>query len=199
MNPKTHISAIDKKEKYNAILKEFIQVMIFVAFLGGIALWILKDYQKSHSLYHCDAEQVEDWFGEPHFIKDGHVFAGGAYQSAAFARSGNYSMKLDASQAYGFDIDFESLRGNEIVAISVWRYAEASNKQAGQLIASIPGYLYEASFETTETDANGWQKIDLWFQLDARAEHKSMKIFCWNPSENAVWFDDLRIELIRNP
>ena len=199
MNAEAPISTSEKKAKYNAILKEFIQVMLFLAFLGGMTLWFLKDYQKSRKVYICDAEQVELWFGKKQFVSGKSVFSGGNLQSNLWAHSGKNSIQLDASNPFGFEITFETLRGNEIVAISVWRYAEGRNLQDGQLLASIPGHFYEAAVEAKEFDENGWQRLELWFRLNASVTNKNLKIYCWNPTERKVWFDDLRIEMIRNP
>ena len=185
----------ERKAKFQEIRNELLQVLWVLAILSGLAFWYLNQHAASRTTILCDAEKTAMRYGKEHFIANGYLFDGAEFRSHAQSRSGKSSMRLAGDNPFGFSLEWRELTGTETFLISVWRFQADPVKQDGQLVATISGHLYESSFEAVETDSDGWEKLELWFELSCELEHKPIRIYCWNPSGEEVYFDDLQIDV----
>jgi hypothetical protein len=140
--------------------------------------------------YRCSAEQVSA--DSLYFINENqHRFENGQTQSNAFARSGNYSCKLDQSSPFGMTMRVNDLKAGESFRISVWRKS-TENPDAGAIIVSAENY-YNKEFKRTEKDQNGWEKIEKEVFISSDLEGKELGIYLYHRGHEAVWFDDFAV------
>ncbi|MEM9921621.1 MAG: CotH kinase family protein [Bacteroidota bacterium] len=144
---------------------------------------------------HCNAELVSD---SSEFLQDGFVFNAGEKQSKDRAFSGQFSCKVDSGQGlqFGFGYDFGPYEAGDLYRATVWRYQEQGSRE-GYLVASAEG---EGGFYFSENLAsevkNGWEKIQLSFQLPLTKEVENVKVYVYTSGRQTTYFDDLTIEKI---
>lgn len=191
------LSPQEKREKFFAIRREFGQVILFLAMLTAGFFYFIQDYRSQNFSIQTGAENIEMYQGKPHFQSGGFMFAGAECQSDEMAHSGDYSLKLDPERPYGFQMDLEGLWGNEEVVLQLWRYSPNDEGKGASVVAEVRGIAYHMQQQSIQTTEDGWELMEIRFALDCRAENKSLRVYCWNPTQTAVYFDDLNIQIKR--
>ncbi|MEM6964847.1 MAG: hypothetical protein AAF573_08790 [Bacteroidota bacterium] len=186
-----------QRQKFFRLLWQFGRDFLFVGLTILAGLWQLGILEKSNDHLACNAEQTVRQDKADFFYQDGNYFSTGNRQSSDVAFEGKYSLKLDGEVPFGFDMDYEYLRGDENVVAWVWRFAEGDWKSNGRIIAVIDGKLWKASDEVVETKDNGWEKIQFTFDVPNFSQNEILNIYCWNSGRKPIYFDDLHIVLQR--
>jgi len=144
--------------------------------------------------YACDAEQKDS--SNINFVNvNGQLFEGGIYQNVDFAKSGNYSVKLQKDQ-FGFTCSLSEVQKGEHYQVEVWRYMNGNNNSALVIQSINEGEFYLNSSSVTAQDGN-WEKLTLNFNVPDNLHNKDVKIYCWNfDNTKTTFFDDLVIKRI---
>ena len=134
-------------------------VIVWVVFL--LSLSVRKLYHRYYidpifeelSLY-CGAESVID----QKFLKTSIpkvVLENADTRSTEKSRSGDYSLKLDVNNPYGFTYRTHDWSMGDVIQVSVWRFGEG-----GSIVISGDGgnQFYLGSSAYSEMDSSGWMK-----------------------------------------
>ena len=173
----------DQRTHFFQILGRFGKDFLFLALIVFGSLWLMGVVGSTNHNFICDAEKVYPRKKEAFFFKDGNYFSGGEFQSQDFAYAGKSSLKLE-NDGYGFQFEYEHLKGNEEIILWVWRYAEGDWKSNGKVVATAPGKFWKASEQIVETKENGWERILLQFRVPEQTKNEVMQVYCWNPEES---------------
>lgn len=128
---------------------------------------------------------------------DGHyVFHGGMHQSSEQARSGEFSLKMSKDEKFSAGTEFY-VQKNDRYRLSVWRYPATANLA---LVMASDNHVnfYRSMIEITETDSNGWAKLEMEIQVhDTTKTNYRFKVYVWNRDTTEVFVDDLHIQNLR--
>jgi len=182
-----------QRQQFIKFLKNFGRDFIFMGLVIFGGLWFLGVVGKTNNHFACDAEKVKQKNRKNFFFKDGNYFTGGDLVSQDFVFEGKNSLLLNGENGYGFQLNYEYLKGNEEVVVWVWRYAEGDWKNAGQIVATVSGKFWKASQEIVETKPSGWEKIQLKFQVPEQTQNEIMSVYCWNSQNQPIYFDDFHL------
>lgn len=186
------LTTTDRRLAFRRTLREFLQVLLFLGVgIAAIALYI--DGLGVEGRYACNAEETTLRYGDSVFVSGRHYFTGARLQSRERARSGQYSLLLQRPMEYGFQFPRPRLRGDERIVATVWRYRENKEAVRGAIVCSVGNIVWQAGSEAQETDAAGWERLTVELTLDCRSENKTLDIFCWNPTKDPIYFDDLEL------
>lgn len=107
-------------------------------------------------------------------------------------RSGKNSILLPNTDSYGMEYHSEKVKPGDIFELSIWLngpnqdiYLCAVGEQSSEFYKQSKGFV--------ETDKNGWKKMSLSFAIPADFKGNTIKIYLWNHSSTAAWFDDFQI------
>lgn len=115
-------------------------------------------------------------------------------QSSLDARSGKYSSLLSKDKSFSSGIDF-FVSSRQRYKVTVWK--KPANVQASLVMASIkPDEFYFLKDEIDSTDANGWGRISFEVEMPEKI-NQMYRVYVWNKSQDTVFFDDLKIELLQ--
>jgi hypothetical protein len=108
------------------------------------------------------------------------------------SKSGKSSVKLADFDSYSMDYELVDVKPGDLYELSIWRYG---NKEDAFLIVSAgqSDPLYFQADRYTETNKDGWQKIELTVKITEEFKSNKLKIYLWNHSKKPVWFDDFSI------
>lgn len=105
--------------------------------------------------------------------------------------SGKYSVLLHKTRTYGLGVNFDEVTPDDYYEVSVWKKGHSDH---GILVASGPkASIFYATERKTIEEKNGWSKIYLSFFIPPSMKGHNLSIYCWNPEDKAVYFDDLTI------
>jgi hypothetical protein len=116
---------------------------------------------------------------------------GGHLQTNEKQRSGEFSLKMPKEERFSAGIDF-TVRQKERYQVSVWRYPSHANL-ALVMASENHKNFYQSEHRITETDENGWARIELQVQLHDTIRNKEFKVYVWNRDTIDVYVDDLII------
>lgn len=116
----------------------------------------------------------------------------GNRQCNRYSRSGNYSVALYSEQPYGFTYRFYSGKPGDIIKIEVWRLGNSGNIV---LVGESGKAFYLTSSKVTDTDANGWDKLEYSHTLQSTMKGKEIGIYLFNNSSDTSYFDDISISI----
>ncbi|MCH2224790.1 MAG: hypothetical protein MK066_08485, partial [Crocinitomicaceae bacterium] len=133
----------------------------------------------------CDAEKVS---GDD-FETNGTLFMGSNARTSEFAFEGKYSIKINKDNQFGFTYVFEDLKEGERIHAYVWK--KGSEELGTIVIADDEGISYSSSKTIIERKGD-WCKLMTSFVVSKGM--KSIKVYCFNPNEESVYFDELHIE-----
>ncbi len=141
----------------------------------------------------CDAERTTA--DEMYFIgsNDSILFEYGTRKSSEFARSGVYSIKLDAQLPYGMTIRFPGVEFGESFKVSAWRKCKKQNTGSIVVSASDAKLFYRNEFEIAGKDSSGWERIQAEIFAPFELAGGEMIVYLLNPEAVPVYFDDLHI------
>ena len=180
---------------------KYIKLLIIIAFA---TLYSCKNnnsnsFSESYPLYNCNLEKLSD---------DGNTFVDNKYSDITYkgkklrsnekAHSGKYSIKLNKKNQFGLTVIVPNIKVNDYYKISVWKYSESGHHQ-GIIAMSIDGkQLYIQQKHVTEKEKSGWEKLEIKIRIPPFIKVNEMKVYVWQPGENNVFFDDLKIEKVKN-
>jgi glycosyltransferase involved in cell wall biosynthesis len=106
------------------------------------------------------------------------------------SRSGNYSVQLPPSAPYGSNLQIRVAK-DEVYSLSVWKNPYDSD---GHIVVSAPevSAFYRTSQQVVEIDAYGWGKIELIDTIPSYL-YGLINIYLWNPGQDTIYFDDLKM------
>jgi len=140
-------------------------------------------------------------FSADQFSTDGKLFIGSGSEtfgpvnalSTDQARSGQYSIKLEKSNAFAVDYNLKTTKTGELYQIDVWRKSETSS---GYLVVAADDTktFYQAQNEAIKFDENGWELLRINVDIKNELQGKNLKIYLWNPRRRTAYFDDLSIK-----
>jgi hypothetical protein len=172
--------------------------MTWVLFL--LSLSLVKIYQRYYVdpvfedlILYCGAESVVDqkYLGTsiPNMLLEN-----ANTQSTEKSRSGDYSVKLDATNPYGFTYRSYNGSAGDVIKVTVWRLGES-----GSIVISGDGgkEFYLGSQDYSDIDSSGWKKLNLIYTLQEDMHGKEVGIYIFNNLEEPSYFDDLEIEVSR--
>lgn len=195
-SPDHNFESPEKRNAFFYVLKELASVIACLSVLLILTYYCLGLHEDFERQLFCNAEKVSLHEGLPHFEQDGKCFRGGQFQSNEHAFSGEYSLKLEGENSFGFDYIHKFARPNQAFKVTVWRYKPSDGSSKGLLVASSVGF-WQSGEEVIEKREDGWEKILLKFTPPYSSRNHPLKIYCWNNGEQAIYFDDLYIEIKR--
>ena len=146
------------------------------------------------TVYFCGAEnQVTNEDGSIVFENEGHIFEIGEVQSADFSFEGQYSVKLDKQQKYGFSYAIYNVKKGELINAAVWQKV---NSDKGTLICSVSGeskFTIESRTNGFYEEQRGWRKH--FIQLEAVRDLDTVHFFVFSQNaDTALYFDNFSLE-----
>jgi uncharacterized membrane protein len=108
------------------------------------------------------------------------------------ARTGHYSVKLNAKRAFGFTYRANDLHHKDVISVSAWRYGNT-----GSLVIANTDNFFITESKAFEKDSAGWEHIFLKVLLEKEPEVDEIGIFIYNTSSDSSYFDDIEITLDR--
>ena len=145
----------------------------------------------------CDAEDTVHVDGGVWFITNGQLFSNGDRQSDEHAHSGNYSCRLNETQAFGFTHELKDAKPGEQYKVEVWRYRSPGLRfgEVGRLVVECKEVsLYRVVENSKEYAEDGWERMVLRFLVPRDYTGQSIKIYVVHDLKEPIWFDDLKIE-----
>jgi hypothetical protein len=125
-----------------------------------------------------------------------HTFGSAIAKSQKMARSGNNSIRLDASHPFGLKYKFHA-QPDESYLATVWYKSLKRRHKATLVIASDDHQQFYASTETsTEVDDKKWRKFSFSVTIPETTDSLFV-LYVWNASEIPVFFDDISLSKIR--
>jgi len=122
----------------------------------------------------------------------GTKFCSNSSLSTKKGKSGTSSIALAEFDSYAMDYELTDVRPNDYYEISIWRYG--SKKDAFLIVsAGSADPLYLQTDGYSETNTEGWQKIEISVKIPNEFKSNKLKIYLWNHSKSPVWFDDFCI------
>ena len=115
--------------------------------------------------------------------------------TSKYARSGNFGAEISKSNPFGLSFNFENLKKGNQILISVWQktgfsngYLKLIDQQTQQLLASV---------KTDEFSHAEWRLVSMNYILEK--DIKNIKFFIHNPKNIPAYYDDLKIDVIKQP
>lgn len=139
----------------------------------------------------CDAEEVSS--NNEFFIgSNGAKFKHAHTRSDQFARSGEYSFKLDKSTEFAVEYLIKDLTAGDEYEVQVWR--KEGDCSGNLVVAALNTQLfYKAENDYIFSD-QGWNLIRIKFKVTPEMQNQKMKVYLWNEKKQSCWFDDLTIK-----
>lgn len=190
----TTLKTVQRQKEFQRILQEFGRVMLLglVLVLAG---WYFWQRSQPQELYiHCNVERVRTRLGKLAFVNGDQAFTGGVLQSKEQAHSGHYSARMSATAKFALETRIPNLTGEEEILLRIWRHSSHENGRTASLIVEIPGTEGGIVSKASQTQGQ-WQQLELLLPKNCRHEGQYLKVYCWNPSGEVVYFDDLEIFL----
>ena len=175
------------------------KTLIAAFFIGGIGVLLLffkkeEKLDNKKKIYICDAEKVESGL----FIGKNGTFKKGNTQSDELSKSGKYSSKAPRGEGFRFAMgfDLENFLPGETYKVTVWKNEEYKTG-AGVLAvkADDAELLYQSTRTAVDFAENGWEKMQITFSVPEKIVDW-IKIETFSDAGQAVYFDDLKIELV---
>ncbi len=152
-------------------------------------------YSYSPLIYFCGAEFLNQ---DSMFIseKDSLItFAAGVRQSNEQAFEGEYSLKLDNKNPYGFSITIENVETYNNYKIEVMYFGNSKSFITAKAQNIEDFYINNGTFPSNDTLK--WQKLSLSFQIKEKISDKKLIIFVSNNNNEPVYFDNFKISIIK--
>lgn len=161
-------------------------------FAWSLLIWLGCNSPSQNTIvevYECDMEMVENDL----FFSYGHQFFNGATQFNGQARNGSFSCKLDSLHPYGVGIEIDSVSAGDHIIADICR--STTNPDAG-LVFSIGKNFYFLMNRGVNINDPNWELVHADFILMGPYHNEKIKIYAFNPNQQEVYFDDLKIQII---
>ena len=162
---------------------------IFFLFILFVSSCISINDDSTHFHLDCSGENIS----EDNFKEGSEFLSNSICRSNDFSRTGSFSFKLNKQQPYGPTYKFNSVKKGEIIYSSVWR--KKGVEKGKLIIASNQNIQYESA-EYVVHEEGDWEQMKCSFI--ANQDFESVSIYLWNPTENDIYFDDLKIDFYQN-
>ncbi len=184
----------DIDRKWNA--SHFLWALPLLA-LGIIFSWSVSEPKAEESepistattLFSCDLETSEG----DYFVADSFHFDGVPFRSDSVARSGDYSIRLSATDVYGLTAVFSPKDYTASYHLRVWRY-NPYGVDSWLVASSEDGRSFYLADKGQMDFGDGWEELHLVFQIPQEVE--SLKLYCYaGGNGQPVYFDDFKFEI----
>jgi len=154
--------------------------------------------QGGKEAYYCGAEEITNLQGEDYLLgSDGLTFGPAATRSKEKSHSGEYSLKLDETNEYGFTIELKDVIPEEKITISVWQSIEPGF----QACLLVSDGLVDSFYTTGNNEIyrfQAWALIQANIQIPKDYTGNTLKIYVWNIEKRTTYVDDFEIRRIDN-
>jgi hypothetical protein len=185
-----------EKRRLKSITRSFVQVLLFWGVLLLLGAWSMGLLDARQQRMQTGAEEIGYHKRAEVFWSGTTAISGGQWQDATYAFDGQYSMALPR-QAFGFELELPYVHGDERLTLSVWRFVPEGSAGEGMLVAEIPGQLWEGCKTAVEKRDDGWEKVICEIALSAAHRNRTLKMYCWNASQQTIYFDNLQVDVQR--
>jgi hypothetical protein len=103
--------------------------------------------------------------------------------------SGKYSLKIDKSTQFAFNIDFDKVNSGEEYTISCWRYP-AGAKVGPVIVIKSPNDYYNSNYSIISKQSNGWEKVILKTKVPIQLDGQRMSISLFYSGDSKAYIDD---------
>jgi hypothetical protein len=156
------------------------------------------DYTKPSQRFEivsCDAETIDP--AKNLFVSSmpGMYFDGVHLATTEKAFSGQQSIRLNPENQFGFNFKVPEVFAKRVFRVSVKRYSEYDN---GYLIvqAANSQLLYHNRGYGKRMGDSGWVELTIEVTIPETMHAQPLHVYCYNPYENDVFFDDILIERV---
>ena len=154
----------------------------------------LKDFKEII----CDAESItrDSLF---YLTSDSsEVFQRLAGRSAVRSHSGHYSVKLNNEHQYALAMTLEDLQACDKIWATVWRFPVGSpGAIVFQSDESADDFYHSELYNVTNRSENGWEQLSAHITIPENFTGGSIDFFLQNPGNEELWFDDLKITIVK--
>jgi hypothetical protein len=93
----------------------------------------------------------------------------------------------------GFTVTISKVRYGESFKVTVMRKKAANNRST--LVAAGPTAerLYYQDYSIKPAEKPGWEMLSMEFSIEKRMHDRQLKIYVFNPGDEAAIFDDMEI------
>lgn len=120
-----------------------------------------------------------------------YTFRGGMLQSDRFARTGNSSILLTASNQFGLNISIPVSNGKRF-KIEFWQRS-SDQKQALVVAAASKNEIFYKTSNQGTNNLGEWTRTELNMSLPESFPEESFNFYLYNPNSDSVWIDDFRL------
>jgi hypothetical protein len=186
-----HLLAFFKSNKNGLPKSVNLQSMKFTwIVLLGLFLYSCSssdEEKRSDIFFSCSAEEVKDGF-----LKAGdYDLEYASTRSKDQHRTGEYSVKISKDSPYSFTYAFKDVKKGDVISASVFRY----KKGAEGFLVIAGDSTFSSNNYAVYNEAN-WGKIETNFVADR--DFKELKVYVFNPEDDAAYFDDLEVKAYFN-
>lgn len=131
--------------------------------------------------------------GEESEGSESYRFSPGQQLSDEQAHSLPHAFLLTPKHPYAGKIRLLGVRPCEAITITAWRWG---NDRSAGIVAAAPGTDTYHTFQNIFTEArqaDGWHRLRHEIRLPADYAFEELDIYLWNPVQDTVWMDDIRV------
>lgn len=176
--------------KRAVIFGKVILFLLFFAFLSSCMRNPELDYDES---VFCDLELITG--DGKFFIANTHpekFISGTEKLTGKEAYSGNNAIMLKKGREYGLSCNIRNTNSDEYYEVSVWR--KGPENKGSLVVSDDHALIYYNSVNIPDSiGRDGWERLRLAFYVPPNFNNVTLKFYVWNPAEEAVYFDDLKI------
>lgn len=108
------------------------------------------------------------------------------------SRSGSNAISMEGVDSYALNYVLKNVQPGQKYLVTIWR--KASTESSSLVVtASNTNLLYIATEKGTLSDAKGWQKLSVDFEIPSDFKENETKIYLWNHDANSAVFDDFSV------
>lgn len=198
--PLIFIIFLNHKFSINKILNRYI-VLLFTLFIGFFTIFYL--YNRFYFNYNltkqfeiiCDAEIVSD---DNKFLlipeSDTIKFSNLDFRTNEASYSGDYSIRLNPENQFGFSYKFYDVKKGDKIIVSV-RQSGRKGKIVFQ--EDVKKGLYFKSSKIINKYQNNWYELESEFFSPKDFTDTGLKIYIWYSSDADAYFDDFKITFFK--
>jgi len=190
---------ISQEKRHSSSINQWLKIGIG-AILVGILVFAISQKNSTGTLspfieMYCDAEQVDG----ADFVTNGLTFSAGNLRSADHAHSGQYACKIPEGKGarFGFGRKTNNFEYGQLYRASVWRYGVTNG--AGNLVVQGDGADFYLAEQFSVARVDGWERLEIDFMIPEGASITELNIYVYTNGENAIYFDDLKLEKLDLP
>lgn len=120
-----------------------------------------------------------------------------AIRSSEKSHSGNYSVKLNDENEYAFAMTLENVQPCDKIWATVWRFPAGSPGAIVFQSDNSDQFYHVEFYNVKEKGEDGWEQLSTHITIPADFTDTSIDFFLQNPSNQELWFDDLKIAVIK--